>query len=247
VGDPTLCVRCDDPVDRKTPAEDTPRWLRDKIARVPLLCDECVDRAEQARQRENAEAAARSRQQVVDRWRREAGLPELLCGLELADPEHPEAVDAAVRWAEREGWGLLLTGPVGVGKTHMAAAAAWRRLEFAPLRWFSVPVLFAHLALSFDNRLHEAAVGTLAGTGALVLDDLDKARPTEYAAEQIFAAVDQRVTAGAALAVTTNLGLDDLAAKWPEPYGAAIVDRLASHCEAFYLGGESRRKLGGLG
>jgi DNA replication protein DnaC len=113
------------------------------------------------------------------------------------------------------------------------------------LRWLSVPVLFAHLGLSFDNRLHEAVVGTLAGSGALVLDDLDKTKPTEYAAQRIFTAVDQRVTAGAALAVTTNLGLDDLAAKWPEPSGAAMMDRLAS-CESYFLEGESRRQLGGL-
>jgi DNA replication protein DnaC len=41
-----------------------------------------------------------------------------------ADPDHPEALAAAIRWAERETWGLLLTGSVGVGKTHMAVAAA---------------------------------------------------------------------------------------------------------------------------
>jgi DNA replication protein DnaC len=246
VGDPVPCLRCRRDAGDAIPDGLSGRWL-ETLLRVGVLCGDCSAADEAEREREDAERAARAHQEAVNRRRREAGLPELLRGLELADPDHPEAVDAAARWAGSETPGLLLTGPVGVGKTHMAAAAAWRRLELGPLRWFSVPVLFAHLALSFENRLHEAAVGTLAGSVALVLDDLDKARPTEYAAEQIFAAVDQRVTAGAALAITTNLGLDDLAAKWPEPYGAAIVDRLASYCESYLLEGQSRRRLGGLG
>jgi integrase len=67
------------------------------------------------------------------------------------------------------------------------------------------------------------------------MDDLDKGRPTEYGAEQIFTAIDQRLTAGKALLVTSNLRLNELAGKWPEPFGGAIVDRLAGYCEAYLL------------
>ena len=49
------------------------------------------------------------------------------------------------------------------------------------------------------------------------------------------------MTAGAPLLVTTNLGLDALAAKFPEPFGDAIVSRLAGYCEAFALQGHDRR------
>jgi DNA replication protein DnaC len=78
----------------------------------------------------------------------------------------------------------------------------------------------------------------------MVLDDIDKGRPTEYGAEQIFLAVDQRVTHGSSLLVTTNLGLDELRDRWPETYGPAIVSRLVGHCELVRIDGEDRRIAG---
>ena len=135
----------------------------------------------------------------------------------------------------------MLVGPVGVGKTWLAAAAAWALLERKAVRWFSVPTLFARIGLAFADEARQDALNVLAGTQALVLDDIDKARATDYAAEQLFCAIDNRVTAGAPLLITTNLELDALAARFPQPYGEAIVSRLAQHCEAFALEGADRR------
>jgi DNA replication protein DnaC len=84
-------------------------------------------------------------------------------------------------------------------------------------------------------------LATLTGTSALVLDDLDKTRPTEYGAEQIFLAVDGAVTSGRALLVTTNLGLGQLAGKWPQPFGEAIASRLAGYCKVVYHGFDRER------
>jgi len=217
------------------------------VDRAPLLCDDCADLAWREHETERAEEDAYGHARRLEARRVASGVPELLRGLELTDPDPARAhvLKAAKVWAIGGSSGLVLGGDVGVGKTHMAAAAAWQRMHRERLKWLSVPVLFAHLALSFDNRIHEAAVEALAGTGALVLDDLDKAKASEYGAQQIFTAVDQRVTAGGALLVTTNLRLSQLAARWPEPFGDAIVDRLASYCQSFHLEGQSRRRLGG--
>jgi DNA replication protein DnaC len=130
---------------------------------------------------------------------------------------------------------------VGVGKTHLAAALARERTRHTSLRWFSVPTLFALLALSFQSSGRDEALSVLAGSQTLVLDDLDKVRATEYAAEQIFCAIDNRLTAGAGLLVTTNLTLSEIAARYPEPYGEAIASRLAGYCETFALDGPDRR------
>jgi DNA replication protein DnaC len=201
-----------------------------------------VEEAE--RERESAaRSAARAHQQRLEEWRLDSGIPARLCGLTWPDvaDSRPDALGAAQAWAYGDVLGLLLTGAVGRGKTWLAAAAAWARLELGPVRWFSTPALLAELGLSFADDRREKALDALAGSEALVLDDVDKCRPSEYAAEQLFAAIDNRLTAGAPLLVTTNLGLDTLAAKFPAPFGDAIVSRLVGYCEAFVLQGPDRR------
>lgn len=78
------------------------------------------------------------------------------------------------------------------------------------------------------------------GTEALVLDDLDKARRSEYASEQLLCAIDKRITAGAPLLVTTNLMPSQLADRFPG-YGPMIVSRLRGYCETFLVEGPDRR------
>jgi DNA replication protein DnaC len=41
--------------------------------------------------------------------------------------------------------------------------------------------------------------------------------------------------------VTANLSLDEIAARFPDPFGDAIASRLAQHCETFELTGADRR------
>jgi IstB-like ATP binding protein len=178
---------------------------------------------------------------LLGRRRDLSGIPLALRGLPL--PEDVSAAASAIcAWARGDGRaGLTLAGQVGVGKTHAAAAAAWERVRLGPLRWFSVPVLFAQLGRSFSDEGRHDALGVLVGTEALVLDDLDKTRPSEYAAEQLFCAIDARVTADAALLITTNLALSELAERFPEPYGEAIVSRIVGYCDTFEMRGADRR------
>jgi IstB-like ATP binding protein len=178
--------------------------------------------------------------QRVDRRRSSSEIPTDLRG--LPRPENDSGPSgAASAWAAGKLRGLTLTGSVGVGKSYLAARAAWWRMEHEALRWLSVPVLFARLGASFSDEGRQDALRVLVGTTALVLDDIDKTRPTEYAAEQLFCAIDARVTEGAGLLVTTNLVLSVLAERFPEPYGEAIGSRLAGYCETFAMIGPDRR------
>ena len=175
-------------------------------------------------------------------------------------PSH--AVDAAAAWAA-EGAGLVLTGAVGVGKSTLAAAALDARNQVLADRvaadrsrgsltspdrygrlgacWLSVPVVFACLAGDRDDPQRRRMESLLVSARPLVLDDLDKARPTQYGAEQMFLAVNQRVEHDSALLVTTNLDLDALEQRWPEEYGAAIVSRLIGHGRVVRINGHDRR------
>lgn len=216
--------------------------------RVPLLCDACAQR-EQAEH--DAELAAQQeRQQRMQRRQRleAAGIPAELQDVRLDALDRAgceAALEHAHRWAQGRLRGLMLTGPFGTGKTTIAAGALRARLDRAPGRWASAPMLMARLGSGMGSRQREWALDLLSARHALVIDDLDKTRPTEYGAEQIFLAVDNSVTAGQALLVTTNLSAAQLAAKWPAPFGEAIVSRLAGYCTAITVTGDDRRLTGG--
>jgi DNA replication protein DnaC len=208
-----------------------------------IVCDRC--RFEAGLPARDADPSVMGRAEIARAAsRRDAsGIPLQLRGLNfdaITNGNRPEVVTAARAWAAGELHGLLLTGPVGVGKTWTAAAAAWAWAECGPLRWFFVPNLFTRLSLEFGDPMRAEALKALAApdpTQALVLDDLDKVRGTPAAIEHLLTAIDDRVTAGAPLLITTNLELSALA----DRYGEAIVSRLVGYCDAYGLKGHDRR------
>lgn len=213
-------------------------WLRANLAAAPLVCESCIASDERAQAEEDAE-----RERVMAARRRAArikasGIPAQLLAVTFDDIDlrgRELALAAARRWATGDLAGLTLTGPVGRGKTRLAAAAANGMLARRSVRWWSTPVLFARLGHGFGHDERDGAIDALVGGHALVLDDLDKARPTEYGAEQIFSAIDSRIAEGEPLLVTTNLSSEQLAAKFPDPYGEAITSRLVGHTEGYVL------------
>lgn len=74
---------------------------------------------------------------------------------------------------------------------------------------------------------------------SIFLDDIDKAKPTEYAMEQLFELANAIYEFGHQVVVTTNLRLEDLQKHFEradERFGGAIVRRLTSNahiCEMF--------------
>jgi DNA replication protein DnaC len=197
-----------------------------------------------------AERDRRSRQERIARRHRaeKSGLPRELRRVDLGRLDHAgcgSAIDCARGWAAREIRGLLLTGPFGTGKTTIAAGALGLVLNERDGRWVSIPDLFRRLASKFGSEEHEWALKLLTARHPLVLDDLDKARPTDYGAEQVFLAIDNALARGQQILVTTNLSLAQLAMKWPAPSGEAIASRLAGYCTVIEVAGRDRR-LGGL-
>jgi DNA replication protein DnaC len=217
----------------------------DLLNDLPFTCDPCYERAEADRERlEHAEQRERAKRDAAQRLAN-CGLPLNLRAIELDALDRTgcgEAIDAARQWATHGG-GLVLTGPFGIGKTTIAAGALRLRLEQGRRgRWASAPLLMAHLGSGFDTPQRQGALHTLTGSrSALVLDDADKVRPTEYGAEQVFLAVDGAVTNDRPLLLTTNLSVGELAAKWPQPYGEAIVSRIVGFCQVVPLTGTDRR------
>jgi DNA replication protein DnaC len=233
------CPGCGAAVDRDVSAVPEGSW-RDMLLRIEVRCEACAAAVELERQAEDDARAERDRRAQFDRRLRESGLPQRH-HMRLEQLDHPDAlIDAAGRWA-RDGGGLLATGQVGRGKTTIAGSAAYEALKRRAVIWTSAPLLFARLGSGFDSEQRRWALDTLANRRALVLDDIDKARPTEYAAEQVFLAVDQRVEHQVPLLVTSNLSPGELAGRWPAPYGEAIASRLVGYCQVLRVDGNDRR------
>jgi DNA replication protein DnaC len=139
-------------------------------------------------------------------------------------PEERETVLSAARAAREfaahpQGW-LTLSGPHGVGKTHLAAAAANRALENGyPVFFAIVPDLLDHLRASFDPGRGESGYDELfeevRTAPLLVLDDLGAQATSPWAAEKLYQIVNYRTLTGLPTIVTTSSTIEELARTHP--------------------------------
>jgi len=114
------------------------------------------------------------------------------------------------------GW-LLLRGGYGCGKTHLAAAIANYAVGMGvPTLFLTVPDLLDMLRFAYDSedttfeeRFHEIRNATL-----LVLDDFGTQNATGWAQEKLFQIINYRYINKLALVITTNLGLDEIDARF---------------------------------
>lgn len=181
--------------------------------------------------------SARRSQRWLDRVAN-SGLPVPLQGLQFNRPfRHPASAGPAWTWGQGKSQGLCLRGPVGTGKTYLAAAATWLRLRRDPVLWVPVPTLMTELRSGHGSKAKARADKIIAGKGGIVLDDLSKANPSEYGKEILHAAIDNRYAAGAPLLVTSEIDLNRLSAR----LGDSIASRLAGYCRVVPVEGPDRR------
>jgi DNA replication protein DnaC len=113
--------------------------------------------------------------------------------------------------ANPDGW-LLLRGPIGSGKTHLAVATALEMIKRfdSPVLFMVVPDLLDHLRAAFDpNRSigYDERFEQVKTASILILDDLGTENATPWAREKLFQIFNYRYNERLPIIVTTNVDL----------------------------------------
>jgi DNA replication protein DnaC len=143
----------------------------------------------------------------------------------------------------RERYNLLLQGPPGVGKTHLAVSLGVRGVE----NGFSVAFFRLEELLASMKRDAEVSPARLRrrkyiNVALLIIDEVGFEPMSRQEASLLFRLVSYRYSRGSIL-ITTNKGIRD----WPEVLAGdevlatAVLDRLLHKCHVLDIKGRSYR------
>lgn len=159
--------------------------------------------------------------------------------------KHFELMTSDPRLQERNG--LFITGDVGTGKTHLAAAVANELLgRGVPVVFATMIDLLQKLKETFETGGEAALLRAYIDADLLIIDDLGKEQPTEWAATKIYQIINARYEDFKPIIVTSNYSLDELVKRMTPKSGdnstaLATVDRLREVLHLVPLSGESHR------
>jgi len=143
-----------------------------------------------------------------------------------------EAYHAAQRFVtDLQGW-LVLCGPSGTGKTHLAAAVGNALVETnQPVRFVSVPDLLDHLRSAFDPAVgaqYDEIFLQAIEAPILILDDLGAQSATAWADEKLDQILTHRFNRRLPTLVTTGVRFDELGdrlrTRLGDPYFSTVVN-----------------------
>ena len=134
------------------------------------------------------------------------------------DPESQrqftDAYNTAEKYAESPSGWLVLAGPHGSGKTHLAAAIGNRCIERGHVVFFShVPDLLDHLRATFgptSDTAYSELFELVSNTPLLILDSLGSHSTTAWADEKLRQIINHRYNALRPMVITTTGPLDEL-------------------------------------
>lgn len=136
--------------------------------------------------------------------------------------------------------GVMLIGPNGVGKTHLAIGILRALVERGYSgAFYNVIDLLDEFKAQYGRGESESRVDSDLTRDVLVLDDLGVQRATGWSAERLHAVINRRYELGRTLIVTTNRTVNELR----KVLDNAIVSRLYEMCAIVMIDGEDRRSV----
>ena len=138
---------------------------------------------------------------------------------------------------------ILLCGPTGVGKSHLANGLACEALK-RDYRVFSRPThrLLTDLHAARANGTHTRLLARILNTDLLVLDDFGLHPPTAQGAQDLYEIISERYERRAII-ITSNRAFEE----WGELFSndllaSAALDRLTHHAQTLTIRGASYRQ-----
>jgi len=112
-----------------------------------------------------------------------------------------------------KGSGLYIIGDNERGKTHLAAGIAYELVQrMVPVVMTSMSDLLSRMRSSYNDgyESEQKLMAIMTQVDLLVIDDLGKESPSEWALEKMFQLIDARVTKKLPMIITTNYTDDEL-------------------------------------
>jgi DNA replication protein DnaC len=155
-----------------------------------------------------AERKERRRQQLRDISNMEAFHDRSFYNFNANMPGVSDSYRAALSFADDPSGWLVLVGPNGCGKTHLAAAIANKALEEGAVVLFeAVPDLLDHLRAAFAptaNEVYDQLFSKMREAELLVLDDLGSQQSSPWANEKLFQLLNYRYNLSLPTVITAN-------------------------------------------
>lgn len=209
-----------------------------RIFTVPCLC-KCGEDAYAKKEQDFKEEQRRIR---ISNMRVRGISDESLRDVRFEDSDGSENIRKCQAFVEHwdeikaQNTGLLMSGPVGTGKTYAAACIANALIDRGvPVMMTSFPVILGTSKFEMNDIVRQAMEYDL-----IIVDDLGVERDTEFSAETVYQFIDARYRTGKPLIVTTNLSLKDMRSQESIRY-KRIYDRVLEMCVPMVFSGDSRR------
>lgn len=151
----------------------------------------------------------------------------------------------------QNGKGLYLAGSCGVGKTHLAAAAALELIgrEHSVICMVGIDLL-ARIKQAYDDQSNLSEYDTLKDyldVGLLIIDDLGKEHVTSWSLSMLYTIINMRAGNLLPMFITTNYTDEQLTARLGRSgdmaTARAIVSRLHEVCYGLEIGGPDYRSV----